>query len=67
MVLGQPQGVKAQFIHEHGRFFGHAKAFNKPFVRIATHIRWGAIPANVFELDLANVQHRKMLDHYRLS
>jgi hypothetical protein len=55
MVLGEPQGVKAQLVHEPGGLFGHAKAFNEALVRIATRIRRGAIPPDVFKLDLANV------------
>src|SRR5207247_9404307 len=67
MVLSGQQGVEAEFIHEHGEFFGHAKRLNEPFIGIAPRVRRGPVPAHVFQLNLAHVENRKMLDHEALS
>src|SRR6266571_971120 len=67
MVLSGPQGIEAEFIHEHGDLFGHAKTFDKPFIRVAPRVRWGAIPPDVFQLNLPNIENRKMLDHEACS
>ena len=42
MVLSGPQSIEAEFIHEHGDLFGHAKTFDEPFIRVAPRVRRGA-------------------------
>src|SRR5215471_18248740 len=63
MVLSGPQGIEAEFIHEHSDLFGHAKTFDESFIRIAPCIRRGAIPPDVFQLNLPNIENRKVFDH----
>src|SRR6267143_153399 len=63
MVLSGPQGIEAELIHEHGDLFSHAKTFDEPFIRVAPCVRRGAIPPDVFKLNLPNIENRKMFDH----
>src|SRR5712691_13415553 len=67
MVLSGPQGIEAEIIHEHGDLFGHAKTLDEPFIRVAPRVRRGAIPPDVFQLNLPNIENRKMLDHEACS
>src|SRR5215467_5162785 len=67
MVLSGPQGIEAEFIHEHGDLCGHAKTLDEPFIRVAPHVRRSAIPPDVFQLNLPNIENRKMLDHEACS
>src|SRR5712691_5584675 len=67
MVLSGPQGIEAKFIHEHGELFGHAETLDEPFIRVAPRVRRGAVSAHVFQLNLPNIENRKVLDHEVLS
>ena len=66
MVLSSPQGIEAEFIHEHGDLFSHAKlSMSRSFV--ASHVRRSAIPPHIFQLNLPNIENREMLDHAACS
>src|SRR5436309_12614059 len=67
MVLSRPQGIESQLIHEHGELFGHPKALDEPFIWVAPRVCWSAVPTNVFQLNLPNIENRKVLDHAAVS
>src|SRR5215472_12447877 len=63
MMLGGPQHVKAEFIHELCDVARGIESFSQALVRIAPVIRRRALQTNVFEFDLTNVQDVKFADH----
>ncbi len=56
VVLSHPQGVVAELIHRVGDVLGHGHALDQALVRVAAIVRGGAVAADVFERDVADVQ-----------
>ncbi len=63
MVLGGPERVEAQLVHHAGDAAGGEEHLREAFVRIAALIRGRAGRADIVEVDLADIEHVKPLDH----
>ena len=55
MVLGCPQHIETEFVHQPGNVAGSKKRLAQAFVGIAPFICRGAIQTDIFKFDLANV------------
>jgi hypothetical protein len=55
MVLGGPQHIETEFVHQPRNVAGCEKRLAQAFVGIAPLIRRGAIQTDIFKFDLANV------------
>ena len=63
MVLGRPQHVEAEVVHELRDVAGGPEGLPQPLVRIAPVVGRRAVEPDVVELDLADIQHVELLDH----
>jgi hypothetical protein len=67
MVLGQPQGIKAEFVHKHRHLFSHSEAFHETLVGIQASVGRRPISADIFKFNLTHIEDGKMLDHVLCS
>src|SRR5690242_5387395 len=63
MVLGSPQHVKAELIHQLGNLARSVESVAQALVRIAPLVRRCPFQADVFELDLTDIQNMEFFDH----
>jgi hypothetical protein len=63
MMLGGPQHVETELIHELRDIARGVESFTQALVRIAPFIRRRAVETDILELDLADIQNVKFSDH----
>ena len=63
MVLGRPQHVESEFVHEPGNVARGEKSLAQPLVGIAPFVGGRAVEPDVVELDLADVEDVEVPDH----
>ena len=63
MVLRGPHAVIAQVVHVGGQRYGIGVGLHQLLVGIAAVVGGCAFSANVLQVNLADIQHRKTLDH----
>src|SRR6516225_204729 len=63
MVLGGPEAVIAEIVHQAGDVTRGPEYFAKPLVRITPVVRRRAVEADIVELDLPDIKHVKPFDH----
>src|SRR6185312_14716469 len=67
MMLGGPQHVEAELVHELGDVAGSEERLAQPVVRIAALVGGRAVEPDIVELDLADIKDVEFLDHARFS
>jgi hypothetical protein len=67
VVLGRPQAVVAELVHELGDLLRGLERLDEALVRIGALLGRGAVEADVLQLDLAHVEDREFLDHLALQ
>ena len=63
MVLGGPEAVIAQFVHDPGDPARGLEHLGEPLVRIAPVVGRGAVEPDIVKLDLSDIERMKPLDH----
>jgi hypothetical protein len=63
MVLGGPQHVEAELVHGLRDVARGEEGLAQALVRIAPLVRRRAVAPDIVELDLADIEHVKFLDH----
>jgi hypothetical protein len=63
VMLGCPQGIIAQLVHQPRDIAGRPENFAEALVLVATVVRRGAVQADMVEFDLADVEGMRALDH----
>src|SRR5262252_9319408 len=67
MVLGRPQHVIAETIHELRHLARGGKGLPQAFRGIAPVVGWRAGKTDVVELDLADIEHMEVFEHRAIS
>ena len=62
-MLGGPQHVEAELVHELGDVARGEEGFRQPLVGIAPLVGRRAVQAHIVELDLADIEDMEFLDH----
>ena len=63
MMLGRPQHVEAELLHQPGDVARGEEGLGEPLVGIAPLVRRRAAEPDIVELDLADVKHMELVDH----
>src|ERR1700756_3638258 len=63
MMLGGPEAVVAELVHQAGDIARGPEHLAQALVRIAAVVRWGAIEADIVERDLTDIKRVKPFDH----
>ena len=63
VVLGRPEAVEAELVHELGELLGRPVGLDQALVRIAPLVRGLPVTADVLELDVTDVQDGELRDH----